>query len=72
MLGTTQLTTAEKLMITENLRAARNCVAKCDAYQEMAQDQEVRHMVHAVRNTAQQHVNALSHIMQQAGFSPQS
>ncbi len=73
MLGTqTQITTAEKLAITESLRAARNCMAKCDSYQHSAQDPETRHMVQAVRNTAQQHVNALSQVMQQAGFNPQS
>jgi len=72
MAQTTQLTEMEKFYLEEQLKHEQLVMKKCDQYAPQIQDSDLRSIIDRTRTTSQRHVDALSGVLRQAGFSPPS
>ncbi|MEW6243954.1 MAG: DUF3231 family protein [Bacillota bacterium] len=72
MLGNNQLTQKEKLYIQDQIKHESLCMAKCDQYIPQCQDNAVRNVIQQVRDSSKKHVDSLSNLLQEAGFTPPS
>ncbi|MDI7248630.1 MAG: spore coat protein [Bacillota bacterium] len=65
-----RLSAMEKHYIEEQLRHERLCLTKCNTFANQLQDPQLRQVVQNLGQQCQQHVQTLSNLLQQSGFTP--
>ena len=65
-----QLSALEKHYIEEQLKHERLCLVKCNTFANQVQDPQLREVIQNLGQQCQQHVQTLSNLLQQSGFTP--
>jgi len=65
-----QLSSLEKHYIEEQLKQERLCLVKCNTFANQVQDPQLREVIQNLGQQCQQHVQTLSNLLQQSGFTP--
>lgn len=64
------LSALEKYYAEEQLKAERLCLTKCNTYANQLQDVQLRSVIQNLGQQCQQHVQTLTNLLQQSGFTP--
>ncbi len=68
--GGMSLSTLEKHYLEEQIKHERLCLTKCNTYANQLQDVQLRSVIQNLGQKCQDHVQTLSNLLQQSGFTP--